>query len=410
MKKTVFTTVIFLLTANLAFGQIETLKGAENAIKGSAPNISEARLLINYAIKHPETAQMAKTWFVAGCIENKQFEIEQVNEMLGKEFDEVVMYTALDAILPYFEKCMMYDALPDEKGKVRPKHTKDIKSIMLANRTAYYNAGIYYYNNKDYEKAYKNFKLYCDYREMEIFKGEKRLAETPDSIVHQIRYYAGLSAVFIPNHQAAVEIFEEIKDEEGVSGVDVYRALAGEYLAIKDSTGFEKIITEGFKKFEEDNYFLLNLINLNINRGKSDESITYLYAAIAKDPENANLYDVLGQVYEGIKKTDDAIKYMKKALEKEPDNVEFLSHLGRVYFNLGFEKRNQADRIKNRASSQAENQQALKYFKEAMPYFEKAVAIDATNKALVLALSQIYYSLGMKKEYEKMDAIYNSLE
>lgn len=407
MRKIVFTTVFFLFAASITFGQKKAVKAAANEIKGSAPNIAEARTIIKDALTNPESAETAEAWFVAGSIENKQFDMERTKEMLGKQPDEAVMYAALDAILPYFEKALEYDARPDAKGKVKPKYTKDIKSIMLANRPFYSNAGIYHYNNKNYEKAYKNFKLYGDYRKMELFKNEKWLV--PDSVEKQIRYYAGLSAAFIPNHQAAIEIFEEIKDG-GVNEADIYRALAGEYLQIEDSAGFEKTITEGFKKFPTEDYFLLNLINQSISKGKSGDAIAYLDAAIAKDPENAQLYDVLGQIYEGEKNNDEAIRYMKKALELKPDSVDFLSHLGRVYFNLGFEKRNEADQIKDPARYKIESQKALDYFKEAMPYFKKAVEIDPANKSLVLALSQIYYTLGMGKEYEEMDALYNSLK
>jgi tetratricopeptide (TPR) repeat protein len=407
MRKIVFTTVFFLFAASVTFGQKKAVKAAAGEIKSSSPNIAEARAIIEATLTNPETAEAAETWYVAGSIENKHFDMERTKEMLGKQPDEAAMYAALDGIFPYFEKALEYDARPDEKGKIKPKYTKDIKSIMLANRPFYSNAGIYYYNNKDYEKAYKNFKLYGDYKKMSLFKDEKWTS--PDSIDNQIRYYAGLSAMFIPNHHAAIGIFEEIKDA-GVNEAEIYRALAGEYMQIKDSTGFEKTITEGFKKFPTEDYFLLNLINLSIGKGQSGDAIAYLDAAIAKDPENAQLYNVLGQIYEGEKKTDEAIKYMKKALELRPDSVDFLSHLGRVYFNLGFEKRNEADQIKDPAKYKVENQKALDYFKEALPYFEKAVAIDSKNKSLVLALSQIYYTLGMGEKYEKMDALYNSLE
>jgi tetratricopeptide (TPR) repeat protein len=241
---------------------------------------------------------------------------------------------------------------------------------------------------------------------MELFKDEKWPA--PDSIENQIRYYAGLSAVFIPNHQAAIEIFEEIKDG-GVNEVDIYRALAGEYMQIKDSAGFEKTITEGFKKFPTEDYFLLNLINQSISKGKTNEAIGYLDAAIANNPDNAQLYDVLGQVYEGDKNIDAAIKNMEKSIELKPDSAEFLTHLGRVYFNLGVEKRGEADQIKDLAQSKIESQKALDFFKEALPYFEKAHEIEPQNSSTVWALVQIYYALGDTK-YEKMEKLYESLK
>ncbi|GHT59607.1 hypothetical protein AGMMS50239_06620 [Bacteroidia bacterium] len=407
MKRIVFTAVFFVFAASITFGQKKAVKAAANEIKGTSPNIAEARNLIKDALTNPETAELAETWYVAGDIENKQFDMERTNEMLGKQPREEVMYSALGAILPYFNKALEYDKRPDEKGKVKLKYTKDIKSIMLANRPFYSNAGIYYYNNKDYKKAYENFKVYGDFKKMDIFKGETWAI--PDSVENQIRYYAGLSAAFIPDHAAAIEIFDEIKDG-GVNETDIYRALANEYLQLNDSSGFERTIVAGFKKFPQDDYFLLNLINQSISKGKSNEAINYLDAAISKDPTNAQLYDVLGQVYEGDKKIDDAIKNMKKALELKPDSVDFLLHLGRVYFNLGVEKRGEADQIKDQNQYKIESQKALGYFKDAMPYFEKALETDSKNAGTVWALSQIYYTLDMGDEYKKMDALYNQLK
>jgi tetratricopeptide (TPR) repeat protein len=407
MKKIVFTAVFFLFAASITFGQKKAVKAAANEIKETAPNIAEARILIKDALTNSETAEMAETWFVAGNIENKQFDLERTNEMLGKQPNETLMYTALSAIWPYFEKALEYDKHPNEKGKVKPKYTKDIRAIMLTNRPFYSNAGIYYYNNKEYEKAYENFRLFGDFKKMELFKGEKWTVA--DSIENRIRYYAGLSAAFIPNHAAAIEIFEEIKDG-GVNEADIYSTLANEYFQVKDSANFDKTITAGFKKFPGNDYFLLNLINLSINKGKSNEAIDYLDAAIAKDPTNSQLYDVLGQVYEGDKKTDEAIKYMKKALELKPDSVDFLAHLGRVYFNLGVEKRGEADQIKDQNQYKIEYQKAMDYFREALPYFEKALDIDSQNSNTVWALSQIYYTLGMGDKYEQMDALYNKLK
>ena len=407
MKKIVFTAMFFLFAAGIAFGQKKAVKAAANEIKGTTPNLTEARNLIKDALTNPESAEEAETWYVAGSIENKQFDLERTNEMLGKQPNEAVMYTALGAILPYFEKALEYDKRPDAKGKVKLKYTKDIKAIMLANRPFYSNAGIYHYNNKDYKKAYENFKLYGDLKKMDLFKDEKW--EAADSIENQIRYYAGLSAVFTPDHVAAIEIFEEIKDG-GVNELDIYRALANEYQQVNDSISFEKTIVAGFEKFPQDDYFLLNLINQSISKGKTDEAIGYLDAAIAKDPNSAQLYDVLGQVYENAKRIDEAIENMKKATELNPDSADFLTHLGRVYFNLGVEKRGEADLIKDPAQYKIESQKALDFFKEALPYFERAQEIEPGNSGTIWALAQIYYTLGMGEKYEKMDALYNSLK
>ena len=405
MKKFVITGVLCFLVS-LSFGQKKAVSAAKNEIKGNTPNFVEARSLIKGALENPETANDAETWYVAGQIENKQFDKEREMEILGKKSNEELMYNALGGILPYFIKAAELDQLPDAKGKVKPRFLKDIRAIIRANRPFYVNAGIVAYENKDYKKAYENFKLFGDIPNMSLYKDEKWTIEEGDTTELQIRYYAGLAASSIPDHKAAVAIYEEIKDKGYIEN-DIYQHLASIYNELQDSVNFERIIKGGFLKFPEDEYFMLNTINLSITSGKTGEAVSYLEKAIAQQPGSAQLYDVLGQVYEADKKNDAAILNMKKALEIEPNNIEFLSHLGRVYFNLGVEKRGEADDTADLNKSNEILKQSQGYFRESMPFFEKVFELDPKNSGAIFALRSIYYSLGMP-QYEKMDALYNS--
>jgi len=117
----------------------------------------------------------------------------------------------------------------------------------------------------------------------------------------------------------------------------------------------------------------------------------------------------LGQIYEADKKNDQAISNLKKAIELEPNNIDYLSHLGRVYFNMGVEKRAESDEISDVNKSKAVLQESHNYFRESMPFFEKVFNLDSKNTGAVFALRSIYYSLNMS-EYEKMDALYNSMQ
>jgi tetratricopeptide (TPR) repeat protein len=406
MKKLIFTGVLCLV-ASLSFAQKKAVSTAKNEIKGNTPNIEEARSGIKGALTNPETENDAETWYVAGLIEDKQFDLERAKEILGQKANDVVMYTALEKIIPYFTKAAQLDLLPDEKGKVKPKYLKDIRAKIKANRPFYINAGLFHYEKQEYKAAYENFKLYGDIPALDILKDEKWEVIPGDSTAIQIRYYAGLAAALVPDHQAAIEILEEIKDK-GYNEKDVYQMLCSEYEQIKDSALYEKALEAGFAKFPNENYYVLNLINLNINRGNSQTAIAYLATAIQGNPQNAQLYDVLGQVYESNKDAENAIVNLKKALEIEPDNTDVLLHIGRVYFNLGVETRTNSDNISDLSKSKAEAQKALDCFKDAMPFFEKVFENDSKNIDAIYALRSIYYNLGMGELYEKMDALYNA--
>jgi len=151
----------------------------------------------------------------------------------------------------------------------------------------------------------------------------------------------------------------------------------------------------------------LNMINLSITSGKTEEAVAYLEESIAQNPDNAQLYAVLGQLFYENKKPDAAIKNLQKALELDPNNVSFLSELGRIYFNLGVEKRKTADEISDNAKSKEAAKEALDYYKQSMPLFEKVFEVDATNKDAIFALRTIYYNLDMGPQFDKMEALFS---
>ena len=410
MKKFVFTGMLCFLVS-LSFGQKKAVSAAKNEIKGNPPNITEARSLIKEALSNSETANDAETWYVAGLIENKQFDAEKTLEILGKTPNEEVMYAALEKIIPYFVKAAELDQLPDAKGKVKPRFLKDIRSIVRANHLYYINAGVYSFNKENFKNAYENFKQFGDIPDMDMFKEERWDSPNGDTTYLQIRYYAGMAASRIPDHQAAIAIFNEMKNKGYVENglfkeTDIYKELAREYDLIQDAVNFEKIIKEGFIKFPGEEYYTLNMINMSISSGKTDEAVAYLEKAITQSPDNAQLYAVLGQLFYEDKKPDEAIRNLKKALEMDPDNTAFLQELGRIYFNLGVEKRRTADEISDVAKSKEAANESMDFYRQSMPYFEKVFEKDADNKDAVFALRTIYYNLGMGPQFEKMDALF----
>ncbi|MDR1762740.1 MAG: tetratricopeptide repeat protein [Dysgonamonadaceae bacterium] len=423
MKKVIFTGVLCFVVG-LSFGQKKTVSAAKNEIKGSNPNIAEARSLIKEALENPETKDQAETWFVAGQIEDKQFDLEKTKELLGQKPDEAVMYSALANIWPYLEKAAELDQLPDAKGKVKPKFIKDIKSIIKADRASYYNAGVYYYNNKEYQKAYDLLKLYGDLKTVDLMKGEQWENQPADSTETQIRYYAGIAAAYIPNHPAAIEILEGLKGHQFPEGLEeeLYTNIAREYNAMNDTQGYNTAIKAGYEKFPTNGDFLRGMINQSIQGGNYNEAVAYLDAAIAKEPENGQFYNLLGQVYEiqynsqedknaaGAQQyIDKSIENLKKAVELEGNkNASFNSDLGRIFFNLAVEKRTAADESKDKAVSDKLLLESTDYMSKALPYFEKAYDLNGDDLKTINALRMIYYQVKQFDKYDQFDKIYNS--
>lgn len=210
--KRVLLTVALCVAASVSFAQKKAVNEAQSIAKGTTPDFSEARTLIKGALENPETKDDAKTWYVAGFIEDQQFSNERTKQVLGQQPDEPVMYEALGSILPYFEKAYELDQLPNEKGKVKPKFTKDIKGILGANHVYYINGGAYYFDQKDYNKAYDFFEQYLKISDMPMFKGEA-VAER-DSNFMTVQFYAAVAATQLGDSQKAIAALERAKNTD----------------------------------------------------------------------------------------------------------------------------------------------------------------------------------------------------
>lgn len=402
--KRVLLTVALCIAATASFAQKKAVNQAQSIAKGNG-DFAEARSLVQGALTDAESKDDAKTWFVGGFIEDQQFNAERTKQILGQQANEPVMYEALMAILPFFEKAVELDQLPDAKGKVKPKYTKDIKSILTANHVYYINGGAFYFDARDYRKAYDSFEQYLKISDMPMFKGEQVAAR--DSNFMTVQFYAAVAATQLGEPQTAIAALERAKDTDFRAN-DIYQYLYYEYDQLKDSANMEKILQEGMAKFPEEKYFVLNLINNYIYSGKNEEALAYLNTAIANDPNNAQLYSVMGTVYEtGLSDAANAEKYYLKAVEMDPTSADGLANLGRVYYNQGVTKLGDANMINDNKLYQEELTKAKDFFQKALPYFQKAHDLKPDEREIMVALRGIYYNLNMGKEFDEMEAKMN---
>lgn len=401
MKKTVLSIALCLAFGGASFAQKNVLKNAKADIEESSPNYDDIRTSLKGALSNPETGNDPETWFVAGSLENKQFSSEQAKELIKQTPNYDVMYKSLSGVLPYFLKADSLDQLPNDKGKVKPRFRSKIKDIVKVDRPYYINGGAYYFDKKNYDDAYKFFNTYLEIPNLAMFQGDK-LNPDNDTLTPQIKYYAAITASQLGKTADAIKLYESLKSSNYKSN-EVYQYLCYEYQRNKDSVNLVKTLQEGVQKFPNESYYLLNLINQYIYSNRNDEALSYLNKAIEQKPNDAQLYDVVGRVYENKKDYDNAEKYFNLALEKNPNYTESLGNLGRIYYNKAVEFQGKANAIKdNRQYNEAVKQiQAL--FTKALPYFEKAHAAKPDDRDYMVALRGIYYSLNMADKLKSIE-------
>ena len=102
------------------------------------------------------------------------FEKDNVQKTLGMTLKDGdgPMYDALVKSYEYFLQAIALDTLPNEKGKIKPRYVKDIRKTLKQNIDGYANAGVYYFTQKEYKKAYDVWGIYLNIPKMSIMKGE----------------------------------------------------------------------------------------------------------------------------------------------------------------------------------------------------------------------------------------------
>ncbi|MBP3641019.1 tetratricopeptide repeat protein [Parabacteroides johnsonii] len=406
--KRVLLTVALCVAASASFAQKKVVNEAQSIAKGSNADFGEARTLIKGALENPETKDDAKTWYVAGFIEDQQFNAERAKQILGQQPNEPVMYEALYGILPYFQKAYELDQLPNEKGKVKPKYTKDIKSILSANHVYLFNGGAYYFDKQEYKKAYDFFNQYVEISELPMFEGTQTAEK--DSTFMTVQFYAAAAASLAKDSRLAISALERAKNTP-YRQYDVYQYLCYEYgeaRTAQDSVMLEKTFEEGMQVFPDSAFFLNNLINTYIYSNRNEKALEMLNVAIQKNPNDANLYNVMGRVYEtGLKDYANAEKNFQIALEKDPNLTDALSNIGRIYYNQGVNKLSEANMINDSKKYQEELGMAKDLFKKALPYYKKAHEAEPEKMDNMIALRGIYYNLNMGPELEAIEAEMN---
>jgi len=289
------------------------------------------------------------------------------------------------------------------------------------------NAAVDAYNQKDFENAYKGFATMLKIHDLLVENGkESFLAD--DAKVNDQYLFTGICALQAGALDVADEYLSKLL-KRGYNEPGIYESLFNLYQAKGDKEKAKQFLEEGLGKYPEDTGLLFAQINLYLQEERTDELVGKLEMAIEKEPTNKSLYSTLGQVHDKLYQAydqkgdeaeanmhfDAALKNYEKSLEIDPEYSDAVYSIGTLYYNKAALMSQELNELASDYSKEGiKKYDALKakidvIFDQALPFFQKAEAMDPMERNALIALKEIYArknQLDMSNEFkERLDKI-----
>ncbi len=413
MKRFTIISVCFVLSLSIGVaGQQLAVNEAKKAITGLTMTVDSYNKAFNKlkpALTNDETKDRAETWALASRIKMEQYDKYIDNRRVGKKIDIMAMgHTLIDAY-DYSIEALKLDTVRilDKKGqpvidkntkrpKVKTKFSREVANRLLAHHDNFRIVGSELYNIKDWDGAYKAWDSYC---ELASQTSDLRWLK-PDSLVAEVRYYQGITAWQRADTIDAVRLFN-IARRTGYDRKDVYDYTLVCLTDMGNETDVVRLAWEAFIKFgTSDPQYIRILINDYVSREDYSGANDLLDEAIEVNPEDDELQNLKGLVIESQQNIYEALPYYQRCIELNDSNAQGQFNVGRYFYNKAMETRQNSTLYGKRLANLVNP-----IYREALPYFEKALALNPENEEVRNALRDIYYKLG---EADKLQALEES--
>jgi tetratricopeptide (TPR) repeat protein len=388
MKKLILSLAL-VGAATFAFAQKKVVKEAEKGYKSG--NYDAALTAINAATTNPETSGDPATFLLKAQIQTKMFGADSSNTAETVETGR----GALESYNKTFEMAggtkesgvgeeVYAEDMPGVPDNMRPYSIMTLKNIS-------FDKGIERYNVEDLEMAYEFFNL----------AGE---IDHTDTTIH---YNAG----FLANDLGK---FEEAKKHFGyLLEVPEYNKLNAYYFMVQILSTEEKnpeaayeLVNKAKAEYPNDKVLAEYEIQLLLQLNKMDEAMAQIKDALANDPNNTGLLLRSGYLKEQAGDLEGALEDYKKSVEVDPNFFEGNYYTGALMLEMSKNILNELNGLSDaewEKQSQTLGQKADDYYRQAIPYFTKAVEIKPDNTDIMIILFQVHTRLKNTAEAEALN-------
>lgn len=401
MKKVVFTAAMCF--AALAMNAQESV--VKDA-KSKKDNPQEAAKIIAPALTDPSTAGDPETWKLAGDFQKAIYDDENMKLYLpGGKADTTKLYTSLEKMFNYYQTAAKLERDLVQEGKLKKaKLGKKLAKDLATVRPNLTNAGSDAFNKQQYDKALNYFGLFVDAASDPMFEDVNTVKN--DTLIPLIANYAALAANFDKKPEQVIKyaaIGKNHKDE-GYRSLMCAAEVYGKDSLMKDSVKWLETIKEGVERFPKQEYFIGNLMDNYIQKGKVSEGLAQIDQILAKNPSPYFKY-VKGVLQYEAKDMDAARATFNEIISEGKDFVaESYAKIGDTYFFQAQAIVDINSGLKIDDPEYNHNENMIKeLYEKAKPFYEKARDLKPDNKQLWGQYLLIIYWKLNKEEYDALE-------
>lgn len=334
--------------------------------------LDQAKKLIDEAMQHESCINFDKGYFVKGQIYQAIFESPLADY---KKLDPNALDVAWDA----YQKVIELD--------VKNKYPKKLKTQYDNLIIDFTNKAVEYYNKEDFKNALIAFERVLEIENSPIVT-EGNAAKIDTAVI----FNAGVSAQRGGNLPAAEKYYKESL-KYNYEPARTYAMLAN---VLKEQGKEEEAVQylhKGYELYPDNSYMLVELINYYLLGGQPEKAEIYLDAAIKQDPKNASFYRAKGTLYEKMEKPQQAEEMYTQALEIDPKDFLAQYNLGNIKLTEVINFHKQVLDIVDVDTYNKEVEKVYKGYENVIPYFEKALELNPTEKNTMSTLKELYFKL-----------------
>ena len=353
----------------------------------ASSNVHMAKQCIDQAMENEACAEYDQAYFMFGqiyqaCIESGDPGVKQ----LVKPSDVKRIWEAYQKVEEL-----------DIKGKYGKKLGTQYKNLYID----YQNYGIEEFNANNFTEAYEAFETTIAIGQNKYYKAT--VGEKVDTVM---MYFAGLAAHQAEDYVNAEKYYKALLPYD-FKAENVYEMLSNVLKLQNKEDEAVKVMVEGIKKFPNNNYMLVEMINYYLDSENPADAIPYLDEAIAVNPTSTVFIRSKANIYDKIKNYDEAVKLYNDVLAIDPNDFFSIYSIGVIELEKVNEYNKQVNDIADFKKYEVAMKDVYKKYQDVVVYFEKAHQIQPDDRNTMITMKEIYYKL--RNIDSKYEAMYNDI-